>query len=88
MPRFSQKPAQIEAVQWVKRGDHPAVTPFSNVERACPHCNMQWNVHGLVPGAVGQMVVCPGDWIIADLGSPLCCLVIKPDVFRRFFESA
>ena len=51
MARFRSKPIEIEATQWNKPGDHPAV---SNLQ---PH---------MVRGHQGLSRVNAGDWIIAE----------------------
>ena len=69
--KFRKKPVVIEATQWFKMGDHPAV--FYN--------------HNSVPTIKtleGEMFVRPGDWIITGVkGEHYPC---KPDIFEATYE--
>ena len=69
--KFRKKPVVIEATQWFKLGDHPAV--FYN--------------HNSVPTIKtleGEMFVRSGDWIITGVkGEHYPC---KPDIFEMTYE--
>lgn len=55
MAKYRKKPVVIEAVQWFKMGDHPAV-----IADPSPHVTgSAW-----IPTLEGGHVVTPGDWII------------------------
>lgn len=80
MPRFRKKPIVIEAIQWFKDGDHPAVKriPIELV-------NGCWAVDQ-IETLEGPMNVIPGDWIITGVeGEHYPC---KPDIFEASYELA
>ena len=71
--KFRKKPVVIEATQWFKDGDHPAVT--HSIHRG-------W---GKVATLEGDMTVMPGDWIITGVkGEVYPC---KPDIFEMTYEA-
>lgn len=70
--RWRKKPVVIEATQWFKPGDHPAVV----LKDGAP-----W-----VETLEGGHVVTPGDWIITGVkGEHYPC---KPDIFAMTYEPA
>ena len=70
--KFRKKPVEIEATQWFKMGDHPAVTEFENGK-------------GWVDTLEGGHVVTPGDWIITGVkGEHYPC---KPDIFEMTYDA-
>lgn len=76
MGKFQKKPIIVEAVQWNKPGDHPAVfcRTFGN-ETELPY----------VKGKQGYVPVHEGDWIITELdgsGYYPCA----DDVFHATYE--
>lgn len=74
--KFRKKQVVVEATQWFKMGDHPAVT------HALPAFGegMGW-----VKTLEGGHVVTPGDWIITGVkGEHYPC---KPDIFAATYES-
>lgn len=76
--KFRKKPVVIEATQWFKDGDHPAVRPsrFTQVTKRL----------GVIDTLEGEMVVTPGDWIITGVkGEHYAC---KPDIFEATYEVA
>lgn len=75
----------IEAVQWFKEGDHPAVTMFrARNLHACEHCKKEMYEHGKCPTLEGHHLVCPGDWVITGIkGEQYPC---KPDIFEATYE--
>ena len=78
--KFRKKPVVIEATQWFKMGDHPAVTIDRNqkFEGLAPH--------GWIYTLEGGHVVTPGDWIITGVkGEHYPC---KPDIFELTYEAA
>lgn len=76
MAKFRKKPVTIEAVQWFKMGDHPAVTPFEGDP----------TFKGWVATLEGGHIVTPGDWIITGVkGEFYPC---KPDIFAMTYEVA
>ncbi len=75
MSKFRKKPITIDAVQWFKHGDHPAVrrglSAFSNT--------------GVIDTLEGNNhIVNPGDWIITGVkGEVYPC---RDDIFRMTYE--
>jgi hypothetical protein len=87
MARYRKRPVVIEATQWFKMGDHPAVKPvpvseFPMVNDANRLCG--W-VDTLESGDVARgLTVIPGDWIITGVkGEHYPC---KPDIFASTYE--
>ena len=69
--KFRKKPVVIEATQWFKHGDHPAVVKVTDG-------------YAVVKTLEGNMVVTPGDWIITGVkGEHYPC---KPDIFEATYE--
>lgn len=69
--KFRKKPVVIEATQWFKHGDHPAVG-YNGQEK------------GVIQTLEGPMTVCLGDWIITGVkGEHYPC---KPDIFEQTYE--
>jgi len=79
--KFRKKPVVIEAVQWFKDGDHPAVT---NPGVFFPHgCSTKTNKR-YITTLEGDLTVTPGDWIITGVnGEHYPC---KPDIFEKTYE--
>ena len=76
MAKFRKKPVVIEATQWFKDGDHPAVIPGK-----LSGMPVFWIVT-----LEGDMMVTPGDWIITGVkGEHYPC---KPDIFEMTYENA
>ena len=74
--KFKKKPVVIEATQWFKDGDHPAVRK--------PPVNWDAGDNGWVDTLEGGHVVTPGDWIITGVkGEHYPC---KPDIFEMTYE--
>lgn len=78
--RFRKKPVVIEATQWFKDGDHPAVTGLPRW-----HQDYVWgDKRGWVNTLEGGHIVNPGDWIITGVkGEHYPC---KPDIFEATYE--
>lgn len=78
--KFRKKPVEIEATQWFKMGDHPAVEMHRNqvlVEGLPPY--------GWIDTLEGGHVVTPGDWIITGVkGEHYPC---KPDIFEMTYDA-
>lgn len=71
--KFRKKPVVIDATQWFKHGDHPAVTPLAGE-------------FGWIKTLEGGHEVTPGDWIITGIkGEHYPC---KPDIFAMTYEPA
>ena len=87
--QFKKKPTVIEATQWFKLGDHPAVV------KAIKGYNGAISTEEVFSGTYtdtyaietleGNMEVTPGDWIITGVkGEQYPC---KPDIFELTYES-
>lgn len=88
MTRYRKKPVVIEATQWFKMGDHPAVSldkhPRKYSGDACQWCRNVLAAHGWIETLEGGHIVCPGDWIITGVkGEHYPC---KPDIFAATYE--
>lgn len=71
--KFRKKPVVIEATQFFKMGDHPAVVYGHS---GCPIINT----------LEGDHLVMKGDWIITGVkGEHYSC---KPDIFEMTYEPA
>ncbi len=75
MAKFRKKPVVIEAAQWFKLGDHPAVIRFRD--------DISESI-GYVETLEGGHIVNRGDWIITGVkGEHYPC---KPDIFEMTYE--
>jgi hypothetical protein len=75
MARYLKKPVVIEAVQWFRPGDHPAVL----VERTD-------DTVGYIDTLEGRLRVEPGDWVITGVaGENYPC---KPEIFEQLYVPA
>lgn len=83
MPFYRKKPVVIQATQWFKMGDHPAVAKppkFPLVGEAI------LDGYGWIETLEGGHIVTPGDWIITGVqGEHYPC---KPDIFAATYEAA
>lgn len=78
--KFRKKPVVIEAAQWFKMGDHPAVL----IAPLDPFSEFRLGYHGWIQTLEGGHVVTPGDWIITGVkGEHYPC---KPDIFEQTYE--
>ena len=74
--KFRKKPVVIEATQWFKEGDHPAVRMTPPGQCLAPQ--------PFIPTREGPHLVTPGDWIITGVkGEHYAC---KPDIFALTYE--
>ena len=90
MGKYRKKPVVIEASQWFKMGDHPAVKHYKDPEYPdilkCSICGKEYRDHGWIDTLEGGHIVCPGDWIITGVhGEHYPC---KPDIFALTYEEA
>jgi hypothetical protein len=70
--KFRKKPVVIEATQWFKMGDHPAVVERNSFTKI-----------PVVKTLEGEHIVTPGDWIITGVkGEHYSC---KPDIFEMTY---
>ncbi len=83
MSKF-RKTAEVEASQWFKIGDHPAVIPVPYDHPTNLHAikSSDW---GWCPTLEGGHLVEPGDWILTGVhGEHWPC---KPDIFAATYEA-
>lgn len=74
--KYRKKPVVIEATQWFKDGDHPAVKPSRYTQET--------KRLGVIETLEGTMAVMPGDWIITGIkGEQYPC---RPEVFEATYE--
>lgn len=72
--KFRKRPVVIEAAQWFKHGDHPAVRVYL----------MDGEPRGWIYTLEGGHIVTPGDYIITGVkGEHYPC---KPDIFELTYE--
>jgi hypothetical protein len=72
--KYRKKPVIIEATQWFKHGDHPAVLKLKELSPK----------YGWVKTLEGGHVVTPGDYIITGIkGEHYPC---KPDIFEATYD--
>ena len=75
MGRYVKKPIVVEAVQWFRHGDHPAVVADSGDDSV-----------GYIDTLEGRLRVEPGDWVITGVaGEHYPC---KPDIFAKLYMPA
>ena len=75
MGRYVKKQLVVEAVQWFKHGDHPAVIADEGNESL-----------GYIDTLEGRLRIEPGDWIITGIaGESYPC---KADIFAQLYEPA
>ena len=77
--KYRKKPVIIEAVQWFKDGDHPAVRIHQHGGQVLV------NGRAYIDTLEGPLLVTPGDWIITGVkGEHYPC---KPDIFAATYEA-
>lgn len=98
--RVRKRPVEVDAVQWHRMGDHPAVVPLV-VQRYVngrlvdtPGANIypndqayypgMENTHGYIVTLEGGHIVYPGDWIITGVKGER--YPCKPDIFAATYE--
>lgn len=75
MARYLKKSIVVEAAQWFKHGDHPAVRAGSSRD-----------ANGYIETPEGRLRVEAGDWIITGIaGENYPC---KPAIFERLYKPA
>lgn len=83
--KFRKKPIVIEATQWFKDGDHPAVKVMNTYDKKKISPGIIYvGKMPYVETLEGRMFVTPGDWIITGVqGEHYPC---KPDIFEMTYE--
>jgi len=85
--KFRKKPVVVEATQWFKMGDHPAVyqrdlMSTKPISPGVVYVEKKYFIKTLE----GEHIVTPGDWIITGVkGEHYPC---KPDIFEMTYEPA
>jgi hypothetical protein len=75
MARYLKKQVVVEAVQWFRHGDHPAVLADSATDAI-----------GYIDTPEGRLTVQPGDWVITGIaGENYPC---KPNIFEQLYIPA
>ena len=84
--KYRKKPVVIEATQWFKDGDHPAVTTIDTYDRKKISPGIVYvGKRSYIVTLEGNMEVTSGDWIITGVqGEYYPC---KPDIFEMTYES-
>jgi len=85
--KYRNKPVVIEAVQWFKMGDHPAVTQFPwgrAVIKAEGYPDFEPWERGIIKTLESEHQVCPGDYIITGVKGEH--YPYKPDIFEMIYE--
>jgi len=66
--KYVKNPEVVEAVRWIKVGDHPDITAAkvseSKEKDICPLCGFPLKSHGSTMETVFASTICPGKWII------------------------
>ena len=74
MGRYLKKQVAVDAVQWLKPGDHPSVTTEPGED------------FGHIDTPEGRLRVEPGDWVITGVaGEHYPC---KPQIFEQLYTRA
>lgn len=81
--QFRKKPVVIDAVQWFKLGDHPAVVALPPERFSA---NADPNTFGYIDTLEGGHIVTPGDWIITGVKGEQ--YPVKPEIFEATYEDA
>jgi hypothetical protein len=72
MARYLKKSLVVDAAQWFKPGDHPAVL-----------AELGQDAVGYIETPEGRLRVDPGDWVITGVsGENYPC---KPDIFEQLY---
>ena len=71
---------EVEAEQWFKVGDHPAVTMHESCASVCK-CGLPLTDHGML----GSLIVCPGDYVVMT-GEHI--FLVPPEHFEEEFVLA
>jgi hypothetical protein len=87
--KFRKKPVVIEATQWFKMGDHPAVYAATSDGTDTWYANeigVKTEDLGMIDTLEGSFYVTPGDWIITGVKNER--YPCKPDIFEMTYEPA
>jgi hypothetical protein len=84
--KYRKKPVVIEATQWFKVGDHPAVRAHMVADEDGCVSDTGYGVIDTPESFQFGHKVTPGDWIITGIkGEHYAC---KPDIFAATYEPA
>ena len=88
MAKYRKKPVEVEAEQF--KGDKEAIRrlgliPHYRFDRTtCTICGEEMGFHATVDTLEGEMLACPGDWIITGVEGEKC--PVKPGIFAKTYE--
>jgi len=82
MNKYRKKPIIIEAIQWLKQGDHPEVFPIP--DKYTDFVPVLEGATGCIKTLEGHYFVTPGDWIIKGVNGEF--YPCKPDIFEKTYE--
>lgn len=81
MARYMSRPVFVDAVRWMKFGDHPNVVLFGSIEE---NAAMEEADQPVLQTPIGLVAVSQGDWIVTDEHKNM--FVIEQDDFSKQFE--
>ena len=78
---------RIEAIQWLKDGDHSDVVPyeFTGGDRLCDICHIALSKHGYMSLNVINYIVCPGSWLVVSFNGSIIDQ-ISDSLFNQRYE--
>ncbi len=84
--KFRRRPVIVEAIQWMKVGDHPNVIHYTHAdfpESLCPECGRTMIDHGYIDNVDTAHMVHVGDWLIQGVKGPYPC---RPEMFNEKYD--
>ena len=73
--KYRKKPIEVDAVQWFKHGDHPAVHEYADSR----------GIYSAIRTAEGMLRVTPGCWIVGP-GAKGEYWPVQNDIFIETYE--
>lgn len=85
MTKFIRKSLVVEATQWFKDGDHPAVKEQGFL--LCLNTGTRKKVYKIktLAGGITSSTVYEGDWIVTGVEGDIS--IVKPHIFDELYES-
>jgi hypothetical protein len=80
MPKYRHKPIIVDAIQWFKLGDHPAVIPMPEI--FYNYQNQTFSKGYFADGHYPEFVS-PGDWVITNSTSTF---IMSDKKFKETYE--
>ena len=93
MAKYKMRPLTIDAFQWSGHDEKsyykkegvvtkpPEIVKGHNVE--CRHCKNKYYRHGWLRTLAGEVIVCPGDWIVKGVVGEY--YPVRPEVFEKSY---